>query len=301
MTAINPNSANQQPAIPHQATSQPANSQPAHQQSAWKRAIACWGYPVIDVEHYMSKEEAAKVMGDSIAHFDFSRQRARINIPKLEERLGIDCLEPIDKHEIGHYVFCPYDLKNCLLMIQGAHNVVKDYTKAKHIENIVADMMLNTRIVHKGDNSIITVYERMGKTDDKLWTLVMRSCELLWKLPANKLAHNNKEVEEDAQKIAQVIGNSMYIPAQWADATEQCARIFSKYNIDKDETERRMIDQHSPSDFIGENVGNSIGTSIAGISKSLSYAILLQLPQAQDFVQKARQLSSTILMLRRNT
>ena len=237
--------------------------------TAWQKAIAFWGYPPIEVEHYTSKEAATKVMGDSIAHFDFARQRARINIPKLEERLGIDCLEPVDKHEIGHYVFCPYDIKSCLTMIQGANRVVNDYTKAKYIENIVADLMLNTHIVNKGDKSIITVYERMGKTDDALWTTIMRSCELLWHLQAESLSHKtNGEVEHDAQKIAQIVGNSMYLPSTWAGATEECARILSKYEI-KENDERRMIDGHKPSDFFIDE--NGIGKAVSGISKSLSY------------------------------
>ena len=237
---------------------------------SWKKALAFWGYPAIEAEHYTSKSAAKKSMGDDIAHFDFAMQRARINIPKLEERLGIDCLEAVDKHEIGHYTFCPFDLKNCILMIQGAQAVVQDYKKAMYIENVVADIMLNTHMVNKGDSSISTVYQRMGKTDDALWTLIMRSCELLWKIPSQTLAKRNKEVENDAHQIAQIIGHSMYVPAQWQSATAQCAQLLSKYELNPNDKSRE-VDSHKPSDFVAGTDMYSMAKSLAGISKNLSH------------------------------
>jgi len=124
--------------------------------------------------------------------------------------------------------------------------------QAKYLENLLSDIYVNTRIVQKGDNSIVNVYRAMGKNlQDKLWNVYMRTCEKLWSLPDSELSASvDSQMEKDACSLEKLVFDTLGSIRRWPDAAREFTLIMKKYLPTS--TGKGVIDEHSPADFVEE-------------------------------------------------
>jgi hypothetical protein len=228
----------------------------------WNHALDFWNGPRVENPvFYFDKSKIDAGMRDVIAWMNVVERRAYFNMQRLDERLGRNNFRPTGEHEIGHDTFCPYDLRMCLLLTHEANEVVKNRRVAGDLENFFADTMVNTRIVHKGDKSIVNVYRKMsqGLEESKFWNVYMRTCEKLWSLPAGTLAKNvNEEMQCDAKRLDDIIRKAIYpddVYKDWPKAMRDFAEIMKKH-LPEPPQEKDPDQQQSNNQSNGAGGGN---------------------------------------------
>ena len=67
----------------------------------WKNVKRFWNDPNIpDPTIYKNKDEGDRVIGNEIAAFEYLGRKTHVHLPNLEERLGLEHLESVEKHEV---------------------------------------------------------------------------------------------------------------------------------------------------------------------------------------------------------
>lgn len=168
--------------------------------SAWDDAEALWG-----VRLHEPKDARG---GPSFAWFAFPPE-VTVDHGKVR-RMGIeDHLVSVYAHEIGHHVLSPATRLDSMKIVHqmaraiaasGAGSIPRPERQAYDLANLWSDLLVNTRVaelqrrrdsIHNGDREpdMIALWRALSAkpTGDPLWWVVLRTYELLWKLPDGTL------------------------------------------------------------------------------------------------------------------
>ncbi|MCK4670336.1 MAG: VWA domain-containing protein [Nanoarchaeota archaeon] len=202
--------------------------------ATWNAIKKFWNYPNLrDPIVLTDKDLAQQIMGDSIAFIQMDTHEIFVNMPKLEEKVGKQHLDMIVAHEIGHHKLIPYDLRTALFLMNDTLKVIRDEEQAAYVQNLFADIIVNTKIFQV-DQKIADTYNEMqkrsgGETND-VWDLYMRIYEKLWKLPDGTYVKKcSKEVDDDAAHLEKMLSKQMFRAKTWRPKIQTFARVFKKY------------------------------------------------------------------------
>jgi len=178
----------------------------------WPAALAIWSQFVKlhDPQWcFTDKDESRERLSDSFAMIRLNDHSIVISLRQIES-LGLQRFaKEILAHEIGHHVYCPADLTdNARLLARIRVGLPTKEHLAPFISNLYSDLLINDRLQRIAELDIAGVYLQLGgNCHDRLWTLYMRTYELLWKLPRNSLAKREPEtrLDQDAQLAARLI------------------------------------------------------------------------------------------------
>src|SRR3989338_3299046 len=101
-----------------------------------------------------------------IACMDMVEKQVHIFEKTLEDKLGADKLRMVEAHEIGHHKLCPYDLHGFVRLVGHAYSVVRNMRLAKLVENLFADLIVNTSLVERGEPNVVDAYQMLSADND---------------------------------------------------------------------------------------------------------------------------------------
>lgn len=178
---------------------------------AWEPALQCWSrFTRLHSPAWCMSAADAKREGMPSEIFAMIRLVDHTVVINLEaiESSGVGAFpKEILAHEIGHHVYCPADLTDnarVLARIRAALPSVEQ--SAPMISNLYADLLINDRLQRQGLD-MAGVYRAIRSSGGELWTLYMRTYEILWSLPRQTLAADtiSEELDVDAQLAARVV------------------------------------------------------------------------------------------------
>jgi hypothetical protein len=230
-----------------------APAQPTLQESwfrAWPEALAVWS-PFVKLSdpiwcHSLEDEKAEGLTG-SFAMIRLLDHRVVISLRQVEDLHLESYAKEILAHEIGHHVYCPADLAdNARFMARLRRGLPTKEHLAPFIGNLYADLLINDRLQRSAGLSIAGVYRLLqdGKPSDRLWTLYMRTYELLWRMPSGSLAglQPDARINTDAQLCTRLIRN---YAKDWLDGAGRFAALYLPYLLEQDEA-KKARKQHVP-------------------------------------------------------
>ncbi len=136
-------------------------------------------------------------------------------------------------HEIGHHVYCPADLTdNARMLARMRVGLPTKEHLAPFISNLYSDLLINDRLQRSAGLEMSGVYLKLGsKCRDRLWTLYMRICELLWKLDRGRLARGEIDgrLNVDAQLGSRLTRS---YSKDWMDGAGRFAALCLPYLLE---------------------------------------------------------------------
>ena len=164
--------------------------------TAWTEAEALWGVRLHDPKDARG--------GPSFAWFSFPPE---VTVDHRQvRRLGIEPhLVSVYAHEIGHHVLSPGTRLDALklthqmaraIAASGAGSIPHPEEQARTLSNLWSDLLVNTRVAElqrrrrpAGEPDMTALWRALSAepTADPLWWVVLRTYELLWRLPDGTL------------------------------------------------------------------------------------------------------------------
>ena len=197
----------------------------SHKDKTWKQVRKFWRYPQLNEPEFTSKEG----MENEIAAIDMKKRRILVNEKNLEDKLGPGLLRPVESHEVGHYKFCPYSLKNLVKLIAVANKELNNLPQAKMVENLFADLMVNYHLYKNGETGIANVYEKLsqGHEQSKLWDFYMQTfAGMLGKNIRKTILAEDERA--DAKKLGEILKESAYKSKQWPSSIKEFSNPTEK-------------------------------------------------------------------------
>ena len=200
--------------------------------SAWQPALDCWSrFTRLHAPAWCMTAADATRKGMPKGIFAMIRLVDHEVVLCLEqiERAGVKAFpKEILAHEIGHHVYCPADLRdNARLLARVRQGLPSVERMAPLVSNLYADLLINDRLQRQGLD-LAGVYRAIRAPGNQLWTLYMRSYELLWALPRQTLALGeiSEALDVDAQLAARVI---RAYSADWVRGAGRFAALLLPY------------------------------------------------------------------------
>lgn len=169
-----------------------------------------------------------------------------IGLPQIAEA-GLDAFAvEVLAHEVGHHVLAPGDLSRharSLARIRAGLPSVE--ALAPYVANLYTDLLINDRLQRQSGLDIAGVYRTLG-TDGggALWTLYLRTYEVLWSLESGSLATGERTARLNADaglaaRLVRVYGRD------WLDGAGPFAALCLPYLLeDRDGAQRRLARWH---------------------------------------------------------
>jgi hypothetical protein len=180
--------------------------------AAWPAALAAWSRFVQLHEPtwcFTEAEEATAQLSGSFAMIRLTDHSVVISVRQVVKQGLQGFAREILAHEIGHHVYCPADLTdNARMLARMRVGLPTKEHLAPFIANLYADLLINDRLQRSAGLDMSGVYLQIGSDcRDRLWTLYMRTYELLWKLERGQLARGDIDgrLNQDAQLGARLI------------------------------------------------------------------------------------------------
>ena len=180
-------------------------------QAAWPEALALWSrYTQLQDPRWCAgpEDEKREGLSGSFAMLRLGDKAVVIGLGQVHA-LGLDS-HPLEVlgHEIGHHVYCPADLTDQARMLARMRAALP--TRERHapmLANLYADLLINDRLQRDRGLDMAAVYKSLKVAKpDRLWTLYMRTYEVLWGLaPGTLAAAADTELEGDARLAARVV------------------------------------------------------------------------------------------------
>ncbi len=180
-----------------------------------------------------TQEEAAAGLAGSFAMIRLVDHSVVVSLRQVVEQGLQQFAKEILAHEIGHHVYCPADLTdNARMLARMRIGLPTKEHLAPFISNLYSDLLINDRLQRSTGLDMSGVYLRLGsKCRDRLWTLYMRTYELLWKLDRGRLARGeiDERLNQDAQLGARLIRS---YSKDWLDGTGRFAALCLPYLLE---------------------------------------------------------------------
>ncbi len=216
--------------------------------AAWQPALDIWSRFVKLREPMWCctvEEEHAESLTGSFAMIRLNDHTVVISVRQIAD-IGLDDFAvEVLAHEIGHHVYCPADLTdNARLTARIRAGLPTKEHLSPFVSNLYSDLLINDRLQRSDDLDMTGVYEKLGGgLQDRMWTLYMRTYEILWRLPQGKHATGKIEsrLNQDAQLAARLIRS---YSKDWLDGAGRFAALCLPYLIE-DEA-KKMQEQLGP-------------------------------------------------------
>lgn len=172
----------------------------------WNEAIGVWSpFTQLSPPRFClnAADERREGLSQSFAMIRLNDHAVVISLPQVQAfRLQEFPLE-IMCHEIGHHVFVPGDLSDQGRLIARLRAALPGRTQhAGLLANLYADFFINDRLKREHNLQIDEIYRRINpkRSSSRIWTLYMRTYELLWGLARGDLARGeiDARLEGDA-------------------------------------------------------------------------------------------------------
>lgn len=195
----------------------------------WPAALAVWSrfvqlHPPLWC--FTRAEEDAAQLADSFAMIRLVDHSVVISLRQVSQQGLQGFAREILAHEIGHHVYCPADLTdNARMLARMRVGLPTKEHLAPFIANLYSDLLINDRLQRSAELDISGVYLQIGsRCRDRLWTLYMRTYELLWKLERGQLARGEigDRLNQDAQLGARLIRS---YSKDWLDGAGRFAAL----------------------------------------------------------------------------
>lgn len=203
----------------------------------WPKALACWSRFVQLSEPRWclnAEDEKREHLSGSFAMIRLVDHAVVISMSQVRDhQLNGFSLE-IMAHEIGHHVFTPADLSdNARVLARIRAGLPTKERLAPMVANLYEDLLINDRLHRMSGLDMAGVYQRLGGSTDKMWTLYMRIYELLWRLEKGTLAKGpiDERLNTDAQLGARLIRS---YAKQWLDGAGKFAALCLPYLLEDD-------------------------------------------------------------------
>lgn len=181
--------------------------------SRWPAALAVWSrFTKLSEPRWCFSATAEKQekLEQSFAMIRLVDHAVVISLRQVVEEGLQDFAVEILAHEIGHHVYAPADLvDNARLMTYVRAGLPTVEALAPFIANLYTDLLINDRLQRQAGLDMAGVYRCLVKASlaDRLWTMYMHICEVLWSLPSNTLAAGemDEKIRCDAQLGARLV------------------------------------------------------------------------------------------------
>jgi hypothetical protein len=207
----------------------------------WPAALQVWSRYVQLREPVWCRtpeEERAHQLTGSFAMIRLVDHTIVISLRQIAERDLSEFATEILAHEIGHHVYCPADLTdNARLIARIRAGLPTKEHLAGFVANLYADLLINDRLQRSAGLNLSGVYTKLGGgTQDRLWTLYLRTYERLWSQPAGQYAHGQIDLrlDQDAQLTARLVRS---YSREWLDGAGRFAALCLPYLLE-DESQR---------------------------------------------------------------
>lgn len=210
-------------------------------QERWPAALQVWSRFVKLREPVWCRtpeEEQEHQLTGSFAMIRLIDHTIVISLRQIAERdLGNFATE-ILAHEVGHHVYCPADLTdNARLVARIRAGLPTKEHLAGFVANLYADLLINDRLQRSAGLDLSGVYAKLGtSSQDRLWTLYMRTYERLWSQPDGKYVRGplDPRLDQDAHLAARLVRS---YSREWLDGAGRFAALCLPYLIE-DEAQR---------------------------------------------------------------
>jgi hypothetical protein len=199
----------------------------------WPAALALWSRFVQLHQPawcFTEAEESAAQLSGSFAMIRLVDHSVVISLRQVAEQGLQGFAKEILAHEIGHHVYCPADLTdNARMLARMRVGLPTKEHLAPFIANLYSDLLINDRLQRSAGLDMSGVYLQLGsECRDQLWTLYMRTYELLWKLERGQLARGEIDgrLNQDAQLCARLIRN---YAKDWLEGAGRFAALCLPY------------------------------------------------------------------------
>lgn len=173
--------------------------------AAWPEALAAWGR--FTRLRPPRLHGAGEVSGaTSFAWFSLGEVEVSIDLEQVAE-LGIDDhAVAVLAHEIGHHVYSPADMLTAGRMTSQVRLGLVDLDhRAGLVSNLWSDMLINDRLQTRAGVDMVGLWRRLGPPQGEVMTLVLRTDEILWSLPAGTLSGPGPHHDAEAQVLARLV------------------------------------------------------------------------------------------------
>jgi hypothetical protein len=183
-----------------------------------------------------AKEEKREELSGSFAMIRLLDHSIVISLRQVQEQGLERFAKEILAHEIGHHVYCPADLTdNARLLARIRRGLPSKEQFAPLVSNLYSDLLINDRLQRSAGLDIVGVYRQLAsESKARLWTLYMRTYELLWNLPKGQLARGecDARLNQDAQLGSRLIRS---YAKDWLGGAGRFAALCLPYIIEDDE------------------------------------------------------------------
>jgi hypothetical protein len=224
----------------------------------WEKVRRKWDYPRLNKPRLLTEEEAKEQgMADQIAAINMNSNEIIVNKANLEDRLGINFLPQIESHEVGHYKYMPFDLRNYVRLVGYADKVMKNMKNAQLVQNLYSDLCVNTMIYKKGDKEIIEMYKKLSKNNNSdLWNFYMATFENMTNCQSMIVPQAKKETIAQAKKISDILSESMGNSNKWPNSITEFAKAVKDY-MKKEENNTNNNSNNSSNSNTNNNNNNN--------------------------------------------
>ena len=130
-------------------------------------------------------------------------------------------------HEIGHHVYSPADMLTAGRMTSQVRLGLVDLDhRAGLVTNLWSDMLINDRLQTRAGIDMVGLWRRLGPPQGEVMSLVLRTDEILWSLPAGTLSGPGPHADAEAQVLARLVRTYADDPAAGAGGFAMILRPF---------------------------------------------------------------------------
>ncbi|PWG80292.1 DUF58 domain-containing protein [Pararcticibacter amylolyticus] len=240
-------------------------------QSKWDKARTTWS-PFVKLREpvwCLSSSEARKEgLTGSFAMIRLSDHRIVID---LEEVLKLDvggCALQVLAHEIGHHIYTPANLHdNAILLSRIQWGLAGIENRTAFVANIYSDFLINDMLQRSKGLDMAVVYQKVNKGIEfsKLWTLLMRTYEYLWRLSRGMLTGSSHfqspSIDADASLLASLIRS---YSRNWLDGAGRFTALLFPYILEDEEYQKARL---SMLIYLDAEAAGLNGSIIAGITE----------------------------------
>ena len=216
----------------------------------WEDALACWS-PFTRLRRptwcFTEADEQEEGLTGSFAMIRLTEHAVVISLRQIVDNGLEDFATEILAHEIGHHVLAPGDLGRHARSLARIRMGLPGFERlAPMIANLYTDLLINDRLQRQNELNIAGVYRALGTEETSaLWTLYLRTYEILWSLQSGTLATGERtpRLEADAGLAARLV---RVYGSDWLDGAGRFAALCLPYLMDDatDEVTKRLTLWH---------------------------------------------------------
>ncbi|MEO0559898.1 MAG: VWA domain-containing protein [Bacteroidota bacterium] len=216
----------------------------------WEDALACWS-PFTRLRRptwcFTEADEQEEGLTGSFAMIRLTEHAVVISLRQIVDNGLEDFATEILAHEIGHHVLAPGDLGRHARSLARIRVGLPGFEPlAPMIANLYTDLLINDRLQRQNELDIAGVYRALGAEDTSaLWTLYLRTYEILWSLQSGTLTTGERtpRLEADAGLSARLV---RVYGSDWLEGAGRFAALCLPYLMDDatDEVTKRLTLWH---------------------------------------------------------